>query len=94
MWFRSANSHTGPQLLSLQQEAGQMAASDYASKLPQITACVYRGVHRWNADIKIGGVPSPRQSHPGLQPAFDEMTVTFLSGAANYAGTHNERRMR
>jgi len=30
MWFRSANSHTGPQLSSLHQEAGQMAASDYA----------------------------------------------------------------
>ncbi len=51
MWFRSANSHTGPQLSSLHQEAGQMAASDYASKLPQNTACVFRGVHRWKADI-------------------------------------------
>jgi hypothetical protein len=27
--FRSANSHTGPQLPSLHPEAGQMAASDY-----------------------------------------------------------------
>ena len=31
MWFRSANSHTGPQHKTLHQEAGQMAASDYVS---------------------------------------------------------------
>ena len=29
MWFRSANSHTGPQLYAASQ-AGQMAATDYA----------------------------------------------------------------
>ena len=29
IWFRSANSHTGPAAPSLHQEAGQMAASDY-----------------------------------------------------------------
>ena len=34
IWFRSANSHTGPQLSSLHYEAGQMAASDYASNAP------------------------------------------------------------
>ena len=28
IWFRSANSHTGPQLIAA-SEAGQMAASDY-----------------------------------------------------------------
>ena len=28
IWIRSANSHTGSQLSSLHQEAGQMAASD------------------------------------------------------------------
>lgn len=33
MWFRSANSHTGPQHEKLHQEAGQMAASDYAPNL-------------------------------------------------------------
>jgi hypothetical protein len=33
MWFRSANSHTGPQLASLDHEAGQMAASDYVPNL-------------------------------------------------------------
>jgi len=35
MWFRSANSHTGPQLSSLHYEAGQMAASDYAPSQPK-----------------------------------------------------------
>ena len=33
MWFRSANSHTGPQHEKLHQEAGQMAASDYVPYL-------------------------------------------------------------
>ena len=33
MWFRSANSHTGPQHEKLHQEAGQMAASDYVPNL-------------------------------------------------------------
>lgn len=33
MWFRSANSHTGPQHKTLHQEAGQMAASDYVPNL-------------------------------------------------------------
>lgn len=33
MWFRSANSHTGPQHKTLLQEAGQMAASDYVPNL-------------------------------------------------------------
>jgi hypothetical protein len=33
MWFRSANSHTGPQHKKLHQEAGQMAASDYVPNL-------------------------------------------------------------
>jgi hypothetical protein len=36
MWFRSANSHTGPQLTSLHHEAGQMAASDYVPNLPDL----------------------------------------------------------
>lgn len=36
MWFRSANSHTGPQSSSLHQEAGQMAASDEPPNHPKI----------------------------------------------------------
>ncbi len=44
MWFRSAYSHTGQQLAAALQ-AGQMAASDYVSELPD-TACNRRGVHR------------------------------------------------
>jgi len=47
-WFRSANSHTGQQL-SAASQAGQMAASDY--RQPPITACTFRGVHRWKTDI-------------------------------------------
>ena len=33
IWFRSANSHTGPQLHRCTSEAGQMAASDYVPML-------------------------------------------------------------
>jgi hypothetical protein len=51
IWFWSANSHTGQQLNAALQ-AGQMAASDYLSDLPD-TACVRRGVHRWKAEWPI-----------------------------------------
>jgi len=51
MWFRSANSHTGPQSSSLHQEAGQMAASDEPPNHPKNTACVFWGVHRWEAVV-------------------------------------------
>jgi hypothetical protein len=45
IWIRSANSHTGPQLMLLHHEAGQMAASDLRA-ITLFTACVRRGVHR------------------------------------------------
>ena len=47
MWFRSANS----QQLNAASQAGQTAAADYTP--PPITACVYRGVHRWLADTSV-----------------------------------------
>ena len=36
IWIRSANSHTGPQLMSLHYEAGQMAASDLRAIIPKL----------------------------------------------------------
>lgn len=38
MWFRSANSHTGPQPPMLHCKAGQMAASDYVHYLQKSLA--------------------------------------------------------
>lgn len=40
----------GPAAIIAASEAGQMAASDYAPNTPN-TACVTRGVHRWEADM-------------------------------------------
>jgi hypothetical protein len=36
IWIRSANSHTGPQLMLLHYEAGQMAASDLRAIIPKL----------------------------------------------------------
>ncbi len=36
IWIRSANSHTGPQLMLLHYEAGQMAASDQRAISPKL----------------------------------------------------------
>jgi len=36
IWIRSANSHTGPQLMLLHYEAGQMAASDLRVIIPKL----------------------------------------------------------
>ena len=44
-----------PAAIIAASEAGQMAASDYAPNTPN-TACVTRGVHRWEADITATGV--------------------------------------
>ena len=32
------------------QQAGQMAASDYVSEIPENHSCAEGGVHRWQAD--------------------------------------------
>ena len=40
----------GPAASDAASEAGQMAASDYVHYL-QKTACVFWGVHRWEADL-------------------------------------------
>jgi len=39
----------GPAASDAASKAGQMAASDYVSNI-QITACTFRGVHRWLAE--------------------------------------------
>ena len=37
------------------QQAGQMAASDYVSEIPENHSCAEGGVHRWKADIQGWG---------------------------------------
>lgn len=36
------------------QQAGQMAASDYVSEIPENHSCAEGGVHRWKADGHSG----------------------------------------
>ena len=45
MWFRSANSHTGPQLYRCIRGRTDGSIRQHAN--PQNTACTFRGVHRW-----------------------------------------------
>jgi len=41
------------------QQAGQMAASDYVSEIPENHSCAEGGVHRWLAGIAmVGSQPS------------------------------------
>src|SRR3990167_5998337 len=35
------------------QQAGQMAASDYVSEIPENHSCAEGGVHRWKAEVEI-----------------------------------------
>ena len=51
IWFRSANSHTGPQPSSLHQSPDRWQHPT-TRQIFQITACVAQGVHRWDADIE------------------------------------------
>lgn len=57
MWFRSANSHTGPQPSSLHQRPDRWQHPT-TRQILQITACVARGVHRWKADVADSAVAS------------------------------------
>ena len=43
------------------QQAGQMAASDYVSEIPENHSCAEGGVHRWEADVsrQAGNRPPP-----------------------------------
>ena len=54
MWFRSANSHTGPQPSSLHQRPDRWQHPT-TRQILQITACVARGVHRWEAAWQLLG---------------------------------------
>ena len=58
IWFRSANSHTGPQLQSLHQRPDRWqhpTTCQCSSK----TACVSRGVHRWALLVKQENYKTP-----------------------------------
>ena len=55
MWFRSANSHTGPQPLVLHQRPDRWQHPT-TCPIPEFTACVFWGVHRWKADIQRLGI--------------------------------------
>src|SRR4051795_10970206 len=66
IWTRSANSHAGRRSMAA-QEAGQMAASDYASRHPDVFPCLEGGVHRCCTDWPVGvGELGGRTSAPSL----------------------------
>jgi hypothetical protein len=45
------------------QQAGQMAASDYVSEIPENHSCAEGGVHRWKADIGLRPEIVPHAFH-------------------------------
>jgi len=47
IWFRSANSHTGPQLHRCTIRGRTDGSIRLRADLLQKTACISRGVHRW-----------------------------------------------
>src|SRR3954449_11237767 len=53
IWTHSANSHAGRRSMAA-QEAGQMAASDYAPRIPDVFPCPEGGVHRCCMDRGCG----------------------------------------
>lgn len=45
------------------QQAGQMAASDYVSEIPENHSCAEGGVHRWEADASELPIEQRRSSY-------------------------------